>query len=207
MAGPIKDVVAMPGFDGTGPRGQGPFTGRGMGYCVIKLDSKDVENQRNKGKEVFDMPRGDGTGPMGLGPMTGRAAGYCAGYNIPGYMNPVRNFVLSGSVRGISNGVNPIPGRGYFGRGRGFFGRGGGRGWRNWYYATGLPGWARAGYGYPAFGGGVNPFLYPYGQEITPKQEADILKNEAVALKEQLEDIQSRIETLEKAQTHESKDE
>ncbi|HDR73327.1 MAG TPA: hypothetical protein ENN85_05410 [Methanoculleus sp.] len=23
----------MPGYDGTGPRGQGPMTGRGMGYC------------------------------------------------------------------------------------------------------------------------------------------------------------------------------
>ena len=35
------------------------------------------------------MPWGDGTGPWGLGPMTGRAAGYCAGYNVPGYANPV----------------------------------------------------------------------------------------------------------------------
>ena len=24
----------MPGFDGTGPRGQGPFTGGGRGFCV-----------------------------------------------------------------------------------------------------------------------------------------------------------------------------
>jgi hypothetical protein len=73
------------------------------------------------------MPRGDGTGPAGMGPMTGRAAGYCAGYPVPGYMNPVG-------------------GRGFGGRGRG-----GGRGRRNWYYATGL----RAGYGYPAWGGAV----------------------------------------------------
>jgi hypothetical protein len=27
----------MPAFDGTGPRGQGPLTGRGEGYCVIRL--------------------------------------------------------------------------------------------------------------------------------------------------------------------------
>ena len=27
----------MPGFDGTGPRGQGPFTGRAMGYCAVPL--------------------------------------------------------------------------------------------------------------------------------------------------------------------------
>jgi len=27
----------MPGFDGTGPRGGGPLTGRGEGYCVLPL--------------------------------------------------------------------------------------------------------------------------------------------------------------------------
>jgi hypothetical protein len=27
----------MPGFDGTGPRGRGPMTGRGRGYCVLRL--------------------------------------------------------------------------------------------------------------------------------------------------------------------------
>jgi len=27
----------MPGFDGTGPRGQGPMTGRGEGYCAMVL--------------------------------------------------------------------------------------------------------------------------------------------------------------------------
>jgi len=27
----------MPGFDATGPRGQGPFTGRGMGYCAMPV--------------------------------------------------------------------------------------------------------------------------------------------------------------------------
>jgi len=27
----------MPGFDGTGPRGEGMFTGRGEGYCVLRL--------------------------------------------------------------------------------------------------------------------------------------------------------------------------
>lgn len=128
------------------------------------------------------MPRGDGTGPEGMGQMTGRAAGFCAGYPVPGYMNPVG-------------------GRGFFGRGRGFWGRGGGRGWRNWYHATGLAGWQRASMGIPAFGGLVDPALYPYEAEITPKQETDILKNQADFLKKQLEDIQSRIETLGKTQS------
>jgi len=27
----------MPGFDGTGPRGAGPLTGRGEGYCAVQL--------------------------------------------------------------------------------------------------------------------------------------------------------------------------
>lgn len=130
------------------------------------------------------MPRGDGTGPMGMGPMTGRAAGYCAGYGVPGYMNPA-------------------PGRGFYGRGRGGFGRGGGRGggWgrRNWYYATGLPGWTRASMGMPAFGG-VNP----YAAGMAPEEEMEILKNEADILKNQLKDIQERIEALEKGRAQES---
>jgi len=112
------------------------------------------------------MPRGDGTGPMGMGPRTGRAAGYCAGYHVPGY-------------------ANPIPGRGW-----GFWGArvGGGRGWRNWYYATGLPGWARAGYA-PAWGS--VPF------QPTPEQEASFLKSQAEGLRTALEQIEKRLQELE----------
>ncbi|HOY09931.1 MAG TPA: DUF5320 domain-containing protein [Candidatus Omnitrophota bacterium] len=121
------------------------------------------------------MPRGDDTGPVGTGPMTGRGAGFCAGYSMPGY-------------------TNPLPGRGALGQGRGSLGRGGGRGRRNWFYATGLPGWQGASMEMPAFGG-----AYPYTSEMTPKQEAYLLKNQADFLKKQLEDIQIRIETLEKA--------
>ena len=132
------------------------------------------------------MPGGDRTGPRGLGPMTGRAAGYCAGYSVPGYMNPV-------------------PGRGFAGGGGGWAaygrGRGGGRGWRNQYYATGMPGWQRAAYGYPAFGGGA----YPYPPEPTAEEERDMLKEEAEMLKQQLDDIQNRISTLEKSKNPEEK--
>ena len=118
------------------------------------------------------MPFGDGTGPAGLGPMTGRAAGYCAGYPVPGYMNP-------------------IPGRGYFGRGFG----GGGWGRRNLFYATGLTGWQRASLGYPALGG------YPYGAPmpptITKEQELEALRNQAGYFEKTLGEIQKRIEELE----------
>ena len=126
------------------------------------------------------MPRGDGTGPNGMGPMTGRAAGYCAGYSVPGYANP--SF-----------------GRGGWGRGRGWGGgRGAGRGWRGGYYAADASSWAGAGYGNPAFAG--QPYAAPYAPQLTTKQERDILKDQAQMLKQELEDIQSRISTLEKAE-------
>jgi hypothetical protein len=119
------------------------------------------------------MPRGDGTGPAGMGPMTGRAAGFCAGYPVPGFMNPVG-------------------GRGYWG-----WGRGRGRGFRHMYYATGVPGWARAGFGYPAWGGfsGSN-VPYP-AQEVTAEQELQGLKQQAEYFQGALEEIKKRIGQLE----------
>ncbi|MBN2073852.1 MAG: DUF5320 domain-containing protein [Actinobacteria bacterium] len=120
------------------------------------------------------MPRGDGTGPAGMGPMTGRAAGYCAGYSVPGF-------------------ANPYGGR-YFGAGMGAFG-GRGRGYRNWYYATGVPGWQRFGAGFPAWGG-MAGYGNPYMQGFSPDQEVKILKDQADILKKQLDDIQARIEEV-----------
>ena len=123
------------------------------------------------------MPLGDRTGPAGLGPMTGRGAGYCAGYSVPGYMNPV-------------------PGRGFFGRGRGrgWFGRGGGRGWGRGYYAGGSPAWGY--YGAP---------VYPYAPEIAPEEEVRLLKEDAKVLKQQLKELLGYIDTLEKAKPQEKK--
>ena len=117
------------------------------------------------------MPGGDGTGPMGMGPMTGRAAGYCAGYPVPGYMNPAFGR-----------------GRGGFGLGRGWGrGRGGGRGF----------GWQRAAYRY-AYGAGYYGG-YPYAPEITPQQEADMLKDQAKAMQEEIKAINERISELQSA--------
>ena len=101
------------------------------------------------------MPFGDRTGPRGFGPMTGRAAGYCAGFPIPGY-------------------ANPGPGYGFG------MGWGGGRGWRHWYYATGLPGWARFG-----------PLSAP-----TREQQAALLEEQATLLREQLEAIEGQLSEL-----------
>ena len=85
--------------------------------------------------------------------------------------------------------MNPISGRGGFGRGFG-----------NMYWATGLPGWARYNMGYLAWGGVVNPNIpYPYGtQAVTPEQEAEALKNQAKSMHDNLNAMNERIHELEK---------
>lgn len=114
------------------------------------------------------MPGGDRTGPMGAGPMTGRGAGYCAGFAVPGF---VHRFAFGGG----------------FGRGRG-----GGHGWRNMFYASGLPGWARMGMGIagPAMAAGAF-------RGMTREQELDVLKQQADQLASVLDSIRQGITELE----------
>ena len=100
------------------------------------------------------MPGRDRTGPMGAGPRTGRGLGDCGGTPV----NPGFGF-WGGFGRGFG-----------FGRGRG----GMGFGWRNRFFATGVPGW-------------VAP---------TPEQEVADLKAQADLMKGQLEAIQKRIDEL-----------
>jgi len=107
------------------------------------------------------MPRGDRTGPMGAGPMTGRGAGWCVGHDRPGFANPAPRLGLGlGHRRG---------------------GRGGGRGWRNMYYATGLPGWARPEFVPPA---------------PAAEQELADLQTQATWLAGRLDVIQKSIEEI-----------
>jgi hypothetical protein len=91
--------------------------------------------------------------------MTGWGAGDCAGY--PRYAIP---------------GGRSFGRRGYAGGGRG------GRRWRHWFYATGLPGWARYG-----------PYAAP---PPTREQEAESLKAQAEWLGDELDAINQRIEEL-----------
>lgn len=133
------------------------------------------------------MPGGDRTGPAGMGPMTGRAAGYCAGYPVPGF-------------------ANPVPGRGLgwgWGRGPGWGWSRGGRGWRNWYRATGLTGWQRAAGGYPAWGGPTAPPVPTAAVEPTAQQELQMLKDQAQYFQDTLEGIRKRIDELEHAPSSE----
>ncbi|MBN2059842.1 MAG: DUF5320 domain-containing protein [Deltaproteobacteria bacterium] len=128
------------------------------------------------------MPGFDGTGPMGAGPMTGGARGFC---------NPA-----SGGY-GVGYGGTSGYGRGY-GRGRGFrrgfgpgmaWGRGYGRG-----YGRGF-GWRAP---YPSWGAGYYGPAYdnPYGS-MSPENELQMLRNEADAIKNDLENINKRIEEIE----------
>ncbi len=114
------------------------------------------------------MPFGNGTGPQGMGAMTGRALGYCAGFPNPGF----------------ATGPGGWAGRGF---GRGFGSGGGGRGWRNRYWATGVPGWAAV--------QGAAPVA---AQAATTENEAEMLKRQAEALNQSLEQINKRLEALEK---------
>ncbi len=113
------------------------------------------------------MPRGDGTRPMGMGAMSGRAAGYCSGAGTAGYANPL-------PVNRLGLGAR---------RGWGQFG--GGRGWCRSNYAPGIQ--SRAPYG--VYG--------PPVQGQTPDREKLALKNQAEALKSQLDLILRRLEKLE----------
>jgi len=83
------------------------------------------------------MPGFDGTGPRGMGPMTGGGRGFCA---IPRY---------------------------------------------------GVP-WGMPGYGARPFTPGATPFA----PHMTREQELDFLKTQAQAMKEQLEQIETRIQQL-----------
>lgn len=117
----------------------------------------------------FIMPRGDRTGPAGAGSMTGRAAGYCAGFDVPGYMN-------TAAGRGFGAG---------FGQGRGFRGCGfAGYGRRNRAFAAGAQG--------TRFGGYAAPYRAPDSE-----LEKQALKNQAEALKSELDLIRKRLSEIE----------
>jgi len=117
------------------------------------------------------MPRGDGTGPMGTGPMTGCAAGHCVGFAVPGFMNPGVGLRRRGGGRGFG---------------------GSGRGWRHRFYATGLPGWMRA--GYAPVSGMVPSFAAP-----SKADQARVLKQQAELMEASLGEIKQRLAELEKS--------
>lgn len=55
----------MPRFDGTGPQGMGPMTGRGEGYCALAIP--------DSGQAPYGYAGAQGT-PVRLGPPATRSA-------------------------------------------------------------------------------------------------------------------------------------
>jgi hypothetical protein len=126
------------------------------------------------------MPYGDGTGPRGLGPLSGRGAGLCLRTQ-------------------LHRSINTVPRRGLYGSGCNCFGRGGFRRYHSW--AANRSGWEHTGYGYSSHEAADN--FDAVG--LSEKEQIDILRTRAETLKKHLNDIQGRIITLEKNQTHEKK--
>jgi len=91
---------------------------------------------------------------------------------------------MSGGGRGFC-GTENSPRR-FFGLGRGQGRGGGGRGWRNWFYATGLTRWQRGGQFGPVAGG--------------REEQISAMKEEAGLLEGQLEGLRKRIRDLEQAE-------
>ena len=105
------------------------------------------------------MPGFDGTGPRGMGPMTGGGRGFCSPWGIGAAL---RQY-----------GIPPRIGYGYP------------------YYGAGAP--------YPFYGAPTSaPGATPFTPQMTPEQELDFLKNQAQAMRGQLEQIETRMRELEK---------
>lgn len=112
------------------------------------------------------MPGGDRTGPLGMGPRTGWGAGFCPGYRAPGFSNPGYNA------------------------GGTFFGGRGGRGRRNRFFATGVPGRQQ-------FAGNPIPAETSFfAQPETLQRELDVLKGQTRHLEGCLKDLQARMATM-----------
>ena len=104
------------------------------------------------------MPRGDRTGPAGMGAMSGWAAGHCAGYPTPGFMtNTWGRFFRCGGRSG-------------------FWCHTGGRGQRNWYYATGMTGWQRAATEIPGYRPST---IKPFNPALAKETKLGVLKKQA----------------------------
>jgi len=103
---------------------------------------------------------------------------------MPGYANP-----FGGRAMGRGRGAG-FGGRGNWGRGSAGGGYGRGNRWRHWFYATGLPGWARFG-PYPVWEG-------------DPAREKELLSGQIEALQEELAAMQKRFAELESGAARQS---
>jgi len=64
----------MPGYNGKGPEGKGPMTGRGSGYCSVPREQESVESQQSNRGTLYGLGRGGL--PRGGGNGLGRGRGF-----------------------------------------------------------------------------------------------------------------------------------
>lgn len=84
----------MPGFDGTGPKGQGPMTGGGRGYCAIPVS---INRPMYPGRRFFG--RGGGRGQRNWYHATGLTGWQRASLGYPAFaggLYPIDKVNLSG---------------------------------------------------------------------------------------------------------------
>ena len=104
----------MPGFDGTGPKGLGPMTGRGEGYCTVVLPSSETAEAPYGYAGLAGVP-------FRMNYPYGRSLAY-------GPVSPVATAPYAPFFRRPRWGMRFVRGRG---RGRGLS-SGSGRGRRRW---------------------------------------------------------------------------
>ena len=123
----------MPGRDGIGPTGQGPMTGRGMGFCILKIDPHEPQRATGfvgvDGKRIaIPTKEGSAFAPPGRdfrrrsSSYGGQDGGYFAKEvrEMPGGdgTGPAGMGPMTGRAAGYCAGypvpgyANPIPGRG-----------------------------------------------------------------------------------------------
>jgi hypothetical protein len=111
---PTKEVILMPGFDGTGPAGGGPMTGWGRGYCNSAA-SYDFERSWPKRGVGFGYGRGRGYRHIfrktGLPRWARRRTDWPGPYREPNYSreNEVRR--LKAEAEALKDDLNYIEGR------------------------------------------------------------------------------------------------
>ena len=92
----------MPGFDETGPRGLGPMTGRGLGYCVVPIGTSHGYTKHNEPYSDINQPY---PGPFNTQPYAFHPPGTVPSYRVP--------FRRGRGRRSCGRGRFSGPGRGF----------------------------------------------------------------------------------------------
>jgi hypothetical protein len=100
----------MPGFDGTGPRGLGPMTGRGEGYCAIAIPSPGTARAPYGYAGLAGVPVGLALSPAeGMGYPYGRSPAFGSAPYAPTPYSGGRPRRGMRFVRGRGGGRGPSP--------------------------------------------------------------------------------------------------